>query len=175
MFGYDAAMPVELAHAYALLHAFGMLEFTLKRTRGFVTADGKQQPGKRVRAKADWVAVDKAVRALPSHMFLERVSQDTKDRMLGGERVRPQVQYFHVDDAGNSSADYEDTRLPDDDAEALVVAMRRVRNNLFHGGKEDPLDDPLDEDKDWVKAATEVAGRLLELLERGQLRPVAIR
>lgn len=166
-------MPVELAHAYALLHAFGMLEFTLKRTRGFVTADGKQQTGKRVKAKADWGAVDKAVRTLSNHVFLDRVSSQTKDRILGGERNRPQVQYFNVDDTGRTSADYELTQLPDNDAEALVVAMRRVRNNLFHGGKEDPLDDPLDEDKDWVNAATEVAGLLLSLLERGQLRTVA--
>ncbi|SON85896.1 hypothetical protein XFF6166_700012 [Xanthomonas citri pv. fuscans] len=28
------------------------------------------------------------------------------------------------------------------EAEALVVAMRRVRNNLFHGGKEDSEEDP---------------------------------
>lgn len=47
------------------------------------------------------------------------------------------MQYVRVDGDGTWRAVFEGSPLPTDDAEALVVAMRRVRNNLFHGGKED--------------------------------------
>lgn len=55
------------------------------------------------------------------------------------------------------------------DAVALVEAMRQVRNNLFHGGKEDYEDDPYAEDDDWVHAATQVALALQRSLNAGLL------
>ncbi len=65
-------------------------------------------------------------------------------------------------------------RVPNNEAEELVVAMRRVRNNLFHGGKEDPLEEPYPgDDEEWAVAAGEVTGALLDLLNRGVLRPLA--
>lgn len=55
------------------------------------------------------------------------------------------------------------------DAVALAQAMRRVRNNLFHGGKQDSEDDPYEEDNDWVYAATQVATALQRALANGSL------
>ena len=164
-------MPVSEPTAYALLKAFGMLEFNLKRMNGFLAAEGNPLV-KRAKAKADWSAVDRAVAALPQDEFLGRISQESKVRMLGGERKRPQVQFVKVSANGNWSAKYEDSDLPPNDAVALVVAMRRVRNNLFHGGKEDPLEDPGNEDQSWAEAALEIAELLLDLMDHHRLRPV---
>ncbi|EOX6785700.1 hypothetical protein ACPU7Y_000517 [Pseudomonas aeruginosa] len=167
-------MPVSPANAYNLLHAFGMVEFTLKQRRGFLAADRDPRGPRRAKAKADWEAVDRAVRALPRDALLDRVSAPTRDKMLGGQRARPQVQFVRVNPDGTWRADYEDSPLPANDTEALVVAMRRVRNNLFHGGKEDPLEEPYPGDDDeWAVAALEVAELLLDLLEHHALNPAA--
>lgn len=170
--GYDAAMPVSDASAFALLRAFGMLEFTLKRTQGFLAADGNPLGNQRAKAKADWPAVDRAVAALEPADFLDQLSGSTRAKLLGGARNRPQVQFVQVAADGTWSANYEGSPLPRNDAEALVVAMRRVRNNLFHGGKQDPLQEPYQgDDEEWTVAAREVAGLLLDLLDRQVLRP----
>ncbi|MEL1264424.1 hypothetical protein [Pseudoxanthomonas putridarboris] len=43
-----------------------------------------------------------------------------------------------------------------------------MRNNLFHGGKEDPGEQPFDGDDDeWGHAALDVAQTLLALVDRG--------
>ena len=163
-------MPVSPANAYRLLHAFGMVEFTLKQRPGFLAADGDPTAAKRVKAKANWGAVDLAVRGLPDEDFLDQVSPPTRQKRLGGARNRPQMQFVRVNDDGSWRADYEDSPLPADDAEALVVAMRRVRNNLFHGGKEDPLFEPKPGDDDeWAEAAAEIAELLWNLLDRHRL------
>lgn len=163
-------MPVSPPAAYALLRAFGMLEFTLKRTPGYLAADADPLV-KRAKAKADWSALDKAIAALPTHVFLDRVSQQTLAKMLGPPRNRPKVQEVKVED-GEWRADYQPRALPRNDAEALVVAMRRVRNNLFHGGKEDPLEEPyVGDDEEWAIASREIAELLLDLLDKHQLLP----
>lgn len=158
-------MPVSEPAAYALLHAHGMLEFTLKRTAGFLGADGDPTV-KRAKAKVDWDAFDRKVAALPSDQFLDQLSATTRARMLDGPRNRPKVQFVVLEADGTWSPKYQVSDLPPNDALALVHAMRRVRNNLFHGGKEDPLDDPDNEDESWAVAATEIAQRLLTLLDR---------
>lgn len=78
-------MPVSPDNAYRLLHAFGMVEFHLKQTHGFLAAEGNPLRAKRVKAKANWEAVDQAVRDLPHQEFLGRVSQETLRKMLGGQ------------------------------------------------------------------------------------------
>jgi hypothetical protein len=159
-------MPVSDTNAFALLRAFGMLEFTLKRTSGFLAADGNPLGNLRVKAKADWPAVDRAVAALRPADFLDQVSAATRAKLLGGARNRPQVQFVRVAADGTWSVKHEDSTLPRNDAEALVVAMRRVRNNLFHGGKEDPLEEPgPGDDNECAVAALEIADLLLELLD----------
>lgn len=166
-------MPVSPESAYPLLHAFGMIEFILKQRRGFLGADGDPLGAKRVKAKANWDALDQAVRRLPHEDFISRVSPETLGKMLGGARNRPQMQFVRVNGDGSWRADFEDSPLPANDAEALVVAMRRVRNNLFHGGKEDPLEETHpNDDNEWAIAATEIAELLLDLLDRQKLRPV---
>lgn len=62
--------------------------------------------------------------------------------------------------------------LPPSDAIALLEAARRVRNNLFHGGKEDPGEQPFDGDDDeWAEAALDVAYTLLALVDQGAFGP----
>ncbi|KGR56429.1 hypothetical protein NX79_21430 [Xanthomonas vasicola] len=167
-------MPVSPDNAYRLLQAFGMVEFILKQRHGFLGADGDPLGAKRVKAKVKWDTLDKAVRCLPHADFLGRVSLETVRKMLGGARDRPQMQFVRANADGSWRADFEDSPLPTNDAEALVVAMRRVRNNLFHGGKEDPLEERyLNDDNEWATAATEIAELLLGLLDRQELRAVA--
>jgi hypothetical protein len=58
------------------------------------------------------------------------------------------------------------------DATALIKAARRVRNNLFHGGKEEPGDQPFDGDDDeWGRAALDVAEILLDLVDNDAFGP----
>lgn len=167
-------MPVSPDNAYRLLHAFGMVEFTLKQRPGFISADRDPRGPKRAKAKADWDALDLAVRRLPHEDFVDRVSPGTATKMLGGARSRPQLQFVRMNADGSWHANFEDSPLPADEAEALVVAMRRVRNNLFHGGKEDPLEERYpDDDNEWAAAAAEIAELLLDLLDRQILRPRA--
>ena len=165
-------MPVSDTNAFALLRTFGMLEFTLKRTPGFLTTDGNPLGNRRAKAKADWKVVDRAAAALQAADFLNQVSAPTRAKLLGAARDRPQVQFVRVAADGTRSTNYENSSLPPNDAEALVVAMRRVRNNLFHGGKEDPLEEawPGDDDE-WAMAASEIANLLRKLLENQVLRP----
>lgn len=170
--GYNAVMPASDASAFALLRAFGMLEFSLKRIPGFLAADRNPRGNQRAKAKVDWPNFDRAVAALHPADFLDQVSKPARAKLLGGTRNRPQIQFVRVAADGSLTANYEDSNLPHNDAEALVVAMRRVRNNLFHGGKEDPLQEPHQgDDEEWVIAAEEVAALLLELLELQRLRP----
>lgn len=75
------------------------------------------------------------------------------------------VQFAHPVNGGHAAVFAAD-RLDDCDSKALIEAMVRVRNNLFHGGKEDPLEERHTGDDDrWAIAAHEVAMKLLELVE----------
>lgn len=158
-------MPVSPPTAYALLHAVGMLEFALKCIPGF-TGVGPHQS-----AKTNWRAVDEAVERLPMPDFLDQVSALTRAKLLGGPRNRPKVQVVNVVHGSNLTR-FEERDLHASDARALVEAVRRVRNNLFHGGKEDPVEEPyLGDDEEWAVAAQEVAELLLDLVRSQRLRP----
>ncbi|TDK28576.1 hypothetical protein E2F46_01460 [Luteimonas aestuarii] len=166
-------MPVSPPLAYRLLNAFGAIEALLKQQHGFLGADGNPAGPGRTKAKANWDAVDAAVRNLRPADFFDHISQRTKDKMLGGARNRPQMQFVRVNPDGTWRAEFEDSELPAQDSLALVVAMRRVRNNLFHGGKAaDQPGRPLGDDDEWAQAALEVAEHLHGLLDRGELRPI---
>lgn len=158
-------MPVSPTTAYSLLRAFGMLEFELKRVSGFVQARRDHS------AMVNWQAVDRAIDELTPSDFLDRVAQTTKAKFLAGQRNRPKVQLVIVHQ-GQRTTWFNWKTLPASDAMALAVGMRRVRNNLFHGGKEDPLEEPYPGDDDeWAVAAFDVADRLLQLVCAGQLAP----
>ena len=158
-------MPVSPPTAYALLRSFGLLEFELKCIPSF-TGMGPYQS-----AKVKWRVVDEAVDRLPAPDFLDRVSAPTRGKLLGGARNRPKVQVVEVLQGRNRTR-FQELDLHASDARALVEASRRVRNNLFHGGKEDPLEEPYPgDDEEWAVAAGEVATLLLDLVQRQQLRP----
>ncbi|WP_232526255.1 hypothetical protein [Lysobacter capsici] len=158
-------MPVSDANAINLLRAFGMVEFTLKRIPGF-TRSGRHQ-----RAEANWRALDEAIERLSAQDFFDLVTAPTRDKLLGGGRNRPKIQMVTVAH-GRNTTHFKELDLHVSDARALVEAMRRVRNNLFHGGKEDPLEEPYHGDDDeWAVAAAEIAHLLLRLLDDNTIRP----
>lgn len=162
---YDELMPVSPPTAYALLRTFGLLEFELKRIPGFTRVGPNRS------AKVNWRALDEAVDRLPALDFLDWVSALTQAKLLDGARDRPKVQVVDVVQGQNWTR-FDRRNLHASDARALVEAMRRVRNNLFHGGKEDPLEEPYPgDDEEWAVAAREIAELLLDLLSSQQLRP----
>lgn len=158
-------MPVSDPLAFLLLRAFGQLEFKLKLRSAFLRADRNGN------AMVAWLAVHDAVIALPPADFLARLSAPTMDKVLGGARNRPKVQVVQ-EVGGGRKARFVLRDLDPSDARALVEATRRVRNNLFHGGKEDPGEQAFDGDDDaWAEAALEVAHALLDLVDRGAFGP----
>lgn len=163
-FVYDAGMPVRQALAYDLLKHVSKLEFQLRRHGDFFTyrRDGRPTPD------VNWDEVQRRVRQLGDE-FVVKVPLPAKQRLLCQRTVRPMKQRI-VTENGRPVARFRPRRLdPDSDAVALVQAMRQVRNNLFHGGKEDCEDDPYAEDDDWVYAATQVALALQSALDSGAL------
>lgn len=167
--GYDAAMPVSDPIAFPLLRTFGRLEFKLKQRSRFIR-DGQRD------AMVDWSQVYAAVSVVPRADFVGQVSEDTRQKILTRARNRPKVQEVEVA-RGLRKAVF---RLRDldirgqipSDAIALVRAAQRVRNNLFHGGKEEPGEQPFDGDDDqWGQAALDVATVLLDLVDRDTFGP----
>lgn len=101
--------------------------------------------------------------------FLEEVPEWARKRLLGQRDERPMKQRI-VEENGRLVARFRPSPLDEDsDAVALVQSMQQVRNNLFHGGKEDSEEDPYAEDDDWVYAATQVALALQRALVSGSL------
>lgn len=187
------AMPVSPDNAYRLLKAFGMLEFQLKQTSEFfqtktprppiwksfkigslvidVRRSTSPAPAPVPLVDVDWNKVDRAVAGM-GQAFVALVPLPARRKLLAPPRNRPKRERIEFDQAGRPHAAYQPVNLPPNDAEALVVAMRRVRNNLFHGGKEDPLEETYPgEDNDWATAAWAVAQVLLDLLNQNRLRP----
>lgn len=163
-------MPVSDNLAIPLFRAFALLEYQLKRRHAFLKADRFGN------AMVDWSEVKAQVDRFPPADFVLRVEPVTRQKMLGGARDRPKVQVV-VNAGGQREATFEPRRLqpPNEvqsDARALVEATKRVRNNLFHGGKEDPGEQPFDGDDDeWGRAALDVARTLLDLLDQRAFGP----
>ncbi|KPG65551.1 hypothetical protein AN993_21420 [Stenotrophomonas maltophilia] len=151
-------MPVSDPLAFDLLRAFAQLEFRLKNDPGFLRAGPYRM------AQVNWPAVDEAVSRLDDSLFFDRVSDSTREQILSPPRDRPMVQEVAVVN-GLNHAVFQ--RLSLQQSGALVEAARRVRNNLFHGGKEEPH---LGDDDEWAAAALVVAECLLHLLNYGTLR-----
>lgn len=156
-------MPVIDENAIPLLRAFAQLEFRLKQDPGFLGTDRHH------RAKVDWPAVDAAVALLPTPLFLDLVSCSTRNKILSPPRNRPMVQRVRAENHRNVVV-FECRELPTSDGRALVEAARRVRNNLFHGGKEM---EHLGDDDAWAIAALDVVQRMLDLLDQGALHSPA--
>ncbi|MDT3470230.1 hypothetical protein [Stenotrophomonas maltophilia] len=159
-------MPASSLRAFRLLRAFGALEFALKRVPGFTGAHSDRS------AKVNWQAVDAALEAMRPDLLTLAVSDSTKQKILGGTRDRPMVQVVTVR-GGHNLTSFQARALSASDPRALMQAARRVRNNLFHGGKEDPLEESFPgDDNQWITAATDVAKGVLDLVVHGRLRPL---
>ncbi|WHL19938.1 hypothetical protein [Stenotrophomonas acidaminiphila] len=159
-------MPVSENLAIPLFRAFAVLEYQLKRRHAFLKADRFGN------AMVDWSEVKAAVDGFPAADFVLQLDAFTRQKVLDGARERPKVQVV-VNSGGRRKATFEPRPLqpPNEvrsDARALVEATKRVRNNLFHGGKEDPGEQPFDGDDDeWGRAALDVAQTLLDLMDQG--------
>lgn len=158
-------MPVSDQRAFRLLRAFGQLEYKLKLLPAYLRADRNRN------AMVDWRAVKASVEALPADRFSERISQDTRDKVFGDARNRPKVQLV-LQVGGRPKARFVARDLSASPASALVEAAKRVRNNLFHGGKEDPGEQPFDgDDNQWAEAALDITQALLDLVDAGAFGP----
>lgn len=162
-------MPVSDQPAISLLRAFGRLEFKLKQRSRFI------RPGLRD-AMVNWREVNATVAALRRAEFIDQVSNETRRKILTPTRDRPKIQEMILAH-GLRKAEFRLRPLdipgqPPSDAIALVEAARRVRNNLFHGGKEDSGEQPFDgDDEEWAAAALDVAMALLRLVDHGAFGP----
>lgn len=162
-------MPISDHIAFPLLRVFGRLEAKLKLRPQFIKQGQRD-------AMVDWRVVNAAVSALTTAEFVGRVEDDTRVKILVGARDRPKVQVV-VEVNGLRRALFRDRPLDrpghiPSDAVALVEAARRVRNNLFHGGKEEPDDEPFDgDDNEWGCAALDVASILLDLVDHDAFGP----
>ncbi|WP_415916255.1 hypothetical protein SE336_15650 [Xanthomonas arboricola] len=163
MLGYDAPMPVRQDLAYDLLKNVSKLEFQLRRHGDFFRhKNNKPTPD------VAWRRVEDRVRVL-GESFASEVPQWARQRLLCQRDVRPMKQQI-VEEDGRLVARFMACPLDEEsDAVAMVEAMRQVRNNLFHGGKEDSEEDGYTEDNDWVYAATQVALALQRALTAGLL------
>ena len=157
-------MPASALRAFRLLRAFGALEYALKQVPGFTDTYSNGS------AKVNWQAVDTALEAMQPELLTLAVSDSTKQKILGGNRDRPMVQVVTVHGGHNITA-FRAKALSASDPRALMQAARRVRNNLFHGGKEDPLEEAFPgDDNQSTTAATDVASGVLALAVNGRPR-----
>lgn len=168
--GLRWAMPVSDHLAVPLFRAFGLLEYQLKRRPAFLKADRFGN------AMVDWPEVKTAADGFPAADFVLHLEAFTRQKVLDGARERPKVQVV-IEVGGQRQATFAPRPLqpPNEvpsDARALVEAAKRVRNNLFHGGKEDDGEQPFDGDDDeWARVALDIAQRLLALVDHGAFGP----
>jgi len=156
-------MDVDDRTAIALLEDYSKLEFLFKRMRRYRTQD------RHGNALTNWDAVMEAADAMPSAQFVDRVHPERRAMILEGDRNRPAKEKAN-DVTGESLVKWATLPLKPNDAPGLIDAMRRVRNNLFHGGKQVPDEQGLTgTNEEWARAACDVAGRLLEAVSAGHL------
>lgn len=152
-------MNVSPPTAYQLLESFSQLEFRLKKVPKFINGE----PDKA--AKVEWSKVSQQLAQLASSVFLDHIPDHVRTKMLtDGNRPKKQLVEVHGQD---KRAVFKPWPLPTAPAPALLEASQRVRNNLFHGGKEDPDEQPSQgDDQEWVDAAIVVVDRLLMIAGR---------
>lgn len=151
-------MNIRVDTAYQLLRGFSRLEFALLKVPQFI--DGR--PGRL--ARVHWDNVADALSALPLGDFVHLVPATAKGKIFAGNRDRPKRQLVRAPEGAERFVEFDFDPLPDNDAAALLEATKRARNNLFHGGKEDPREQPYNgDDQEWLDAALDVLGVLLNL------------
>lgn len=150
-------MNVDQYTAYELLKAFAQMEFALKKIPKFIQGDSDRP------AQVQWGTVGRTLAAMPASTFLDEIPAAPKQKLLAG-RNRPMKQLV-VMSGVDKTARFRPVDLPRNDAAALLEAARRVRNNLFHGGKENPADEHYSgEDQEWAEAALVVVQRLIPIV-----------
>lgn len=156
-------MDVQDHTALDLLRAFSKLEYLFKRMRTFRSQD---QHGN---AFTNWDAVMDAADALRSEHFVDRVRPEHRALILEGDRNLPAKEKAN-DVPGESLVTWATLPLKPNDAPGLIDAMRRVRNNLFHGGKQVPDEQRrAGTNEEWARAACDVARSLLDAVSAGHL------
>jgi hypothetical protein len=151
--------------ALPFFKTFAELEAALKQHARFLKDKGTGPTP----ALINWKTVGLAAADLRPLTLKERLSPETQRRILDDPaRNRPRRQEVEGDGA-TKRAVFTDHALPANEAAALVEAAQRVRNNLFHGSKEECWTDSPDDDEPFVKAAHEIATVLLELTRNHDL------
>lgn len=151
-------MNIRVDSIYQLLQAFARLEFTLLKVPRFI----KGRSGKL--AMVHWENVFDALAALPASEFVDLVPDSAKNKIFSGDRNRPKRQLVREPNDGPRYVEFDFDPLPVAPAEALLEATKRVRNNLFNGGKENPREQPYEgDDQEWCDAALDVLHVLLRL------------
>ena len=147
-------MNVDDYTALQLLKSFAQLEFRLKKVSRFIQGDVGRS------AMVQWGTVSARLGELPGASFLDRIPGGVKLKLLT-DGDRPKKQLVELDAHGKKAV-FARWPLPPGEAQALLEAAQRVRNNLFHGGKEDPDEEPHPgDDQEWAEAAIVVVDRLL--------------
>ena len=136
--------------------AFSRFEYAMK-------AAGWARAGRGDAAEADW---NRVVRQL------KQADQAERDRVLGRAGLLlsapPRKQVFR-----NKTLSWREPGRSGDDLQRLIDGLKRVRNNLFHGGKYSPHGTYL---SNRATQLIEAAHAVLEaLLDVGALREVADR
>ncbi len=147
-------MNVDDQTAFRLLQSFAQLEFRLKKVSRFIKGDVGRS------AMVQWGTVGARLAELHGPSFLDRIPASVKFKLLA-DGDRPKKQLVELDAHGKTAV-FHRWPLPPGEAQALLEAAQRVRNNLFHGGKEDPDDEPFaGDDQEWAEAAIVVVDRML--------------
>lgn len=149
-------MPVNAESRHRLLDLFIEMEAALKQRPRY------QQGQHGDRAGADWARFARDV----GPQLRERVAADIRHVLIS----RPPMQEIFVD--GQPVYDEDTPDLPggqrwETAGARLVLASVRVRNNLFHGGKEDPRRERHEgHDQAVVDAAIEALTHAQRILRR---------
>lgn len=107
--------------AVRMFRRFSRFEYALKASGKLVTPDGD--------AKPNWDGFAREIHQAIEERRRDHAPLDESIRYLMSQPPKKQV-------ARDSRLDFEDTPATSKcDTEKLLVYVRRVRNNLFHGGK----------------------------------------
>ena len=147
-------MNVDDQTALRLLKAFSQLEFRLKKVPRFIKGDVDRS------AMVQWGTVSATLRQVPRDRFLDHIPDAVRTKLIAdGNRPKKQLVEMQM---GDKAATFKPWPLPAGEAPALLESAQRVRNNLFHGGKEDPQEEMFyGDDQQWAEAAIVVVDRLL--------------
>jgi hypothetical protein len=149
-------MPVNVETKHALFDVFTRMEDALKRNVRYLQgAEGQ-------RASANWQRFGSDIGPKTAGRISERAIESLTTLPPMQEIVRDGARAFDPQTAALRGG-----RRPETLGQRLIEASVRVRNTLFHGGKEDPaLERYLGHDQHVVDAALEVLSEAERLMHR---------